>query len=71
MYHSYAKFLSKDFIGQSTESWPKTQKVLDDMADQIAIMQHHDAITGTHDLFVSHQYNYDMDRVFKKGSELY
>jgi hypothetical protein len=34
-------------------------------------MQHHDAITGTHGLHVSVQYNYDMDKAFKKGSELY
>lgn len=50
---------------------PEVQDSLEKMADILSVMQHHDAITGTHQAHVDIQYNYDMDKAFNKGAELY
>lgn len=43
----------------------------DKMADILSVVQHHDAITGTHAAHVSVQYSTDLARAFTDGSNLY
>lgn len=69
--HSFANFYARAALNQHTtpETLSGMLSHMNEMADQLSVVQHHDAITGTHAQFVDTDYLFWLQRAFSPSKQ--